>query len=114
MTQTTAGNARLTVRHTAAAPAVNVWANGARWSAGMLHQGQEQDVQVPKGIYATWVSLPGDYAPVIEPAVLKLKTGHAYQVYAWGNGTSGYNLPSSAEGRHQVTDPRMRMVRRRP
>ena len=47
---------------------------------------------VPNGIYAAWASLPGDYAPVIDPAVLNLKTGHAYQVYAWGNGTSGYNF----------------------
>jgi hypothetical protein len=87
------GNARLTVRHTADAPAVNVWANGAKLIGGTKFTwGKSATLQTPKGIYATWVSLPGDYTPVIGPAVLKLKAGHAYQVYAWGNGASGYNF----------------------
>ena len=55
-----------------------------RW--GWLHLGQGATLQVPKGIYAAWVSLPGDDAPVIGPAVLQLNAGRAYQVYAWGNG----------------------------
>ncbi len=87
------GNARLTVRHTAEAPAVNVWANGAKLIGGdSFTWGKSATLQVPKGIYAAWVSLPGDYTPVIGPAVLQLNAGRAYQVYAWGDGTSGYNL----------------------
>jgi hypothetical protein len=86
-----AGKARLTVRHTAAAPAVDVWANG-----GVLLQevrnGDSATLAVPTGVYATWVSLPGGYEPVIGPAVLKLKNGTAYQVYAWGDGTTGYRV----------------------
>jgi len=86
------GNARLTVRHTADAPAVNVWANGAKLVGGNdFTFGDSATLQTPKGIYAAWVSLPGAFAPVICPAVLQLKAGVAYQVYAWGNG-SGYNL----------------------
>jgi hypothetical protein len=85
------GVARLTVRHTAAAPAVDVWANG-----GVLLQdvpnGASATMRVPTGIYATWVSLPDDFAPVIGPAVLSLERGTAYQVYAWGDGTSGYDF----------------------
>jgi len=87
------GTARLTVRHTAAAPAVNVWANGAALIAGSdFTWGSSATVAVPKGIYAAWVSLPGEYTPVIGPAVLQLKAGFAYQVYAWGDGTSGYDF----------------------
>ena len=93
VTKVASGNARLTVRHTAAAPAVNVWANGAPLIGGTdFTNGKSKTFVVPNGIYATWASLPGDYAPVIDPAVLNLKTGLAYQVYAWGNGTSGYNF----------------------
>lgn len=91
--ETPAGRARLTVRHTAAAPAVNVWANGARLIGGTdFTWGKSATVRVPKGLYAAWVSLPGRHAPVIGPDVLQLKPGYAYQVYAWGEGTSGYNL----------------------
>jgi hypothetical protein len=54
--------------------------------------GKSATLQTPKGVYAAWVSLPGDYAPVIDPAVLQLKAGHAYQVYEWGDGTDGYSF----------------------
>ena len=85
--------ARLTVRHVAQAPAVNVWANGVRIVRGAnFAWGKSATRSVPKGIYAAWVSLPRQYAPVIGPAVLALKAGTAYQVYAWGNATAGYNL----------------------
>jgi uncharacterized protein DUF4397 len=85
--------ARLSVRHTADAPAVNVWANGAKVVGGThFTWGKSAAMQTPRGIYAAWVSLPGDFAPVIGPAVLELKAGHAYQVYAWGDGTDGYSF----------------------
>ena len=47
---------------------------------------------MPKGSYRVKVTLPGETAPVIGPATLKLKAGFAYQVYAWGNGTDGYSV----------------------
>jgi hypothetical protein len=85
--------ARLTVRHVANAPAVNVWANGARIVRGSdFTWGKSATRSVRRGIYAAWVSLPGEFAPVIGPAVLSLKAGTAYQVYAWGNATAGYQL----------------------
>jgi hypothetical protein len=87
------GTSRLTVRHTAAAPAVNVWANGAALIGGTdFTWGKSATLAVPKGIYAAWVSLPGEYEPVIGPAVVNLKGGFAYQVYAWGDGTAGYDF----------------------
>jgi len=80
--------ARLQVRHAAEAPEVNVWANGAPLVTGLAN-GETATARVPKGIYAAWVSLPGDFQPVIGPGVLKLMAGHAYQVYAWGSPTAG-------------------------
>ncbi len=85
------GIARLTVRHTAAAPAVDVWANGSVLLEDVPN-GASATMKVPTGVYAAWVSLPGDYQPVIGPDVLKLTKGMAYQVYAWGDGTSGYDF----------------------
>ena len=85
------GIARLTVRHTAAAPEVDVWANGSVLLEDVPH-GASATMKVPTGVYAVWASLPGDYMPVIGPDVLKLTKGMAYQVYAWGDGTSGYDF----------------------
>jgi Domain of unknown function (DUF4397) len=85
------GNARLTVRHTAAAPKVDVWANGSVLLEDVPN-GASATMTVPTGVYATWVSLPGEYEPVIGPDVFKLRKGMAYQVYAWGNGTAGFDF----------------------
>jgi hypothetical protein len=85
------GESRLTVRHTAAAPEVDVWANGAVLLQDVTN-GASATMRVPTGVYAAWVSLPGDFAPVIGPEVLKLQKGTAYQVYAWGSGAAGYDL----------------------
>jgi len=85
------GNARLTVRHTAAAPAVDVFANGQRILTDVPN-GASATLNVPAGIYAAWAALPGDYQPVIGPDVYKLQKGMAYQVYAWGNGSAGYRF----------------------
>lgn len=86
-----ARSARVTIRHTAAAPPVDVWANG-----GVLLQdvpnGASATMRVPASVYAAWVSLPNDHAPVIGPAVLKLAKGTAYQVYAWGDADAGYDF----------------------
>jgi hypothetical protein len=85
------GSARVTIRHTAAAPEVDVWANGSVLLQDVPN-GASATLAVPKGVYAAWVSLPGDHQPVIGPEVLKLKKGTAYQVYAWGSGSAGYGL----------------------
>lgn len=85
------GAARLTVRHTAAAGPVDVFANGSRLLAG-FENGDQATLVVPRGIYAAWVAAPGDHAPVIGPAVLKLQRGTAYAVYAWGSADSGFGF----------------------
>jgi hypothetical protein len=68
---TAEGNARLVVRHNAAAPAVDVWANGAPLVAD-FENGETAKANVPEGVYAAWISLPGDYQPVIGPSVFDL------------------------------------------
>jgi hypothetical protein len=85
--------ARLEVRHTAAAPAVNVVANGSRIIRGSWFDwGSRAKLEVPEGKYDVKVTLPGKSAAVIGPAMLSLKEGVSYQVYAWGSGTAGYNF----------------------
>ncbi len=80
------GEARLTVRHTAAAPAVNVWANGGVLIGGDdFDWGTKATVSVPADTYTVKVSLPGKTAPVIGPRDLKLSAGKAYQVFAIGS-----------------------------
>jgi hypothetical protein len=79
------GEARLTVRHTAAAPAVNVWADGGVLIGGDdFTWGSKATVMVPADTYTVKVTLPGKTAPVIGPRDLKLSAGKAYQVFAVG------------------------------
>jgi predicted cupin superfamily sugar epimerase len=85
------GAAKMVVRHTAAAPAVDVWVNGARVFTDLAN-GETRKTIVPKGIYAGWVSLPGDYLPVIGPEVVKVQKGFTYQIYAIGDATNGYDF----------------------
>jgi hypothetical protein len=90
------GTARVTIRHTAAAPAVDAWANGGVLLEDVTN-GASATRRVPTGVYAVWASLPGEFAPVIGPDVLKLARGMAYQVYAWGSAVSGYEFAVVAQ-----------------
>ena len=77
--------ARLTVRHTAQAPAVNVWADKTKIVAGTnFTWGKGTTLAVPKGTYKVKVTLPGSRQPVIGPTMKRLAAGRAYQVYAVG------------------------------
>lgn len=79
------GTSRLVVRHTAKAPAVNVWANGAKLIGGhRFTWGDSRTFAVPRGHYRVKVTLPGSNQPVIGPRRLALRAGNAYQVYAVG------------------------------
>jgi hypothetical protein len=79
------GTARLTVRHTAQAPAVNVWANDTRLIGGKeFSWGDSRTLTVPADTYRAKATLPGDRAPVIGPQRLTLEPGTAYQVHAVG------------------------------
>ncbi|WP_330476174.1 DUF4397 domain-containing protein [Terrabacter sp. C0L_2] len=79
-----AGKARLTVRHTAAAPAVDVRANGAVALKGLTNPNEAKAV-VDAGTIKADVVLAGTSTVAIGPADVKLKEGTNTIVYAWGS-----------------------------
>jgi hypothetical protein len=83
-----AGQARLTVRHTAAAPAVDVLAGGAPVVTNLANPG-EQSLTVPAGTVSAAVAATGTTAPVIGPTDLELAEGVSTIVYAWGSLDAG-------------------------
>ncbi len=79
-----AGQARLTVRHDAAAPAVDIRANGAVALKGLTNPNEAKAV-VPAGTIKADVVLAGTDTVAIGPADLTLKEGTNTIVYAWGS-----------------------------
>lgn len=79
-----AGKARLTVRHTAAAPAVDVRAGGTPVFQGLENPG-EQSAEVAAGTVSADVVLAGTSTVAIGPADLNLDEGTNTIVYAWGS-----------------------------
>jgi hypothetical protein len=86
-----AGQARVTVRHTAAAPAVDVRAGGAVVAPGLTNP-KEATLTVPAGTVSADVVLAGTSTVAIGPADLDLAEGTATAVYAWGSADAGYKL----------------------
>ncbi|WP_151775436.1 DUF4397 domain-containing protein [Streptomyces abyssomicinicus] len=79
-----AGQARLTVRHVAAAPAVDVRAGGEPVFTGLTNPNQDSTV-VDAGTVNADVTLAGTGTVAIGPADLNLKAGSDTVVYAWGS-----------------------------
>ncbi len=79
-----AGKARLTVRHTAAAPAVDVRAGGDPVFTGLKNPG-EKSAEVEAGTVKADVVLAGTDTVAIGPASLDLAEGSSTIVYAWGS-----------------------------
>lgn len=79
-----AGQARLTVRHDAAAPAVDVRANGKAALKGLTNPNEAKAV-VAAGTIKADVTLAGTDTVAIGPADLNLKEGTNTIVYAWGS-----------------------------
>ncbi|MGV9938546.1 DUF4397 domain-containing protein [Streptomyces sp. NPDC003401] len=79
-----AGQARLTVRHVAAAPAVDVRAGGTPVFKG-LENPEEAEGEVPAGTVSADVVLAGTDTVAIGPAELNLAEGTSTVVYAWGS-----------------------------
>jgi hypothetical protein len=79
-----AGKARLSVRHTAAAPAVDVRAGGTPVIEGLENPGEETLV-LDAGTVSADVVLAGTDTVAIGPADLPLAEGTATFVYAWGS-----------------------------
>ncbi|MER7760718.1 DUF4397 domain-containing protein [Streptomyces sp. NPDC097619] len=81
-----AGKARLTVRHVAAAPAVDVRAGGTPVFKG-LENPKEAKAEVDAGSISADVVLAGTDTVALGPATLDLAEGSNTVVYAWGSAT---------------------------
>jgi hypothetical protein len=86
-----AGQARVTVRHTAAAPAVDVRAGGTPVVEGLTNP-DEATLTVPAGTVSADVVLAGTGTVAIGPADLTLAEGSTTIVYAWGSEDAGFEL----------------------
>jgi hypothetical protein len=83
-----AGDARLTVRHIAAAPAVDILADGNILFANVVNP-EEGIADVPAGTYSAEVALAGTDTIALGPADLDLAEGANTIVYAWGSAEAG-------------------------
>jgi hypothetical protein len=82
---TNAGEGRLTVRHTAAAPAVDILANGAVAFSNVVN-GAEGTANLPVGTISASVVPTGATEPVVlGPADVAIKDGVLTIAYAWGS-----------------------------
>lgn len=85
-------NARVSIRHAAQAPAVDIVLGGAP-VAGLtnLSNGNAADVELPAGRYATGIAATGN-TNVLAPAPLNLVPGQSVTVYAIGTLGSTFDL----------------------
>jgi hypothetical protein len=82
---TNAGEGRLTVRHTAAAPAVDILANGTAAFTNVVN-GAEGTANLPVGTISASVVPTGATEPVVlGPADVAIKDGVLTIAYAWGS-----------------------------
>jgi hypothetical protein len=78
------GDGRLVVRHTAAAPSVDVYAGSTKVISGLTN-GQQEALTVPAGTVPAKVTLAGQTAAVIGPVNVPVTAGMATVVYAIGS-----------------------------
>ncbi|MFC3687555.1 DUF4397 domain-containing protein [Aquipuribacter hungaricus] len=83
-----AGQARLTARHTAAAPAVDVRAGGEPVFSGVINP-NEGVVELAAGTVSADVALAGTDTVAIGPADVTLAEGVNTVVFAWGSAADG-------------------------
>lgn len=81
---TAPGEGRLTVRHDAAAPAVDVLAGGEPVIEGLANP-DEATLDLPAGSIEASVAAAGTTDPVIGPAPVDVQEGTLTIVYAWGS-----------------------------
>lgn len=79
---------RLTVRHTAAAPAVDILAAGSAVIEGLTNPNEEV-LELSAGVVPVAVALAGTTAPVIGPADVNVQARKNTIVYAWGSAAGG-------------------------
>jgi hypothetical protein len=81
---TAAGEGRLTVRHVAAAPAVDILAGDAAVVTNLANP-DEATLDLPAGTVSAAVAATGTTDPVIGPADVPVTDGTLTVVYAWGS-----------------------------
>ena len=81
---TAAGEGRLTVRHDAAAPAVDVLAGGTAVITALANP-EEATLNLPAGTIEASVAATGTTDPVIGPAPVDVQEGVLTIAYAWGS-----------------------------
>lgn len=84
ISQTAAGQGRLTVRHVAAAPAVDVLAGGSPVITNLANP-SEQVLNLPAGTVSAAVAATGTTDPVLGPTDVTISEGVNTIVYAWGS-----------------------------
>ena len=84
ISQIAAGKGKLTVRHTAAAPAVDVLAGGSAVISNLSNP-KEKTLTLDPGTVPAAVAAAGTTQPVIGPADVSVKEGTHTIVYAWGS-----------------------------
>ncbi len=84
ISQTAAGQGRLTVRHVAAAPAVDVLAGGSPVITNLSNP-DEQVLNLPAGTVSAAVAATGTTDPVLGPTDVTVSEGVNTIVYAWGS-----------------------------
>jgi len=86
---TAAGQGRLTVRHVAAAPGVDVLAGGAAVVSNLTNP-REQTLDLPAGTVSASVVATGTTQPaLLGPADVPVTEGALTVVYAWGSAEAG-------------------------
>jgi hypothetical protein len=81
---TNAGEGRLTVRHTAAAPEVDILAGGSPVLTNVAN-GAEGTLNLPVGTVEASVAATGTTEPVLGPAPVDVQDGVLTIAYAWGS-----------------------------
>lgn len=84
VSQIAAGKGKLTVRHTAAAPAVDVLAGGSPVVSNLANP-DGQTLTLDPGTVSAAVAAAGTTTPVIGPADVTIAEGTHTIVYAWGS-----------------------------
>lgn len=89
--ETPSGEGRLTVRHVAAASAVDVLAGGEAVITG-LENPNEESIELATGVVSASVALAGETDPAIGPADVEIMEGVNTIVYATGGGDEDLSL----------------------
>ncbi|WP_411375249.1 DUF4397 domain-containing protein [Arthrobacter sp. MPF02] len=101
VSQIEAGKGKLTVRHTAAAPAVDVLAGGTPVISNLANS-SEQTLTLDPGTIPAAVAAAGTTNPVLGPADVTVAQGTHTIVYAWGSLANNNLQPAvqTIEGLH--------------